>query len=273
MAGSGSEYYTQFDQKPRRLGVVAYSPGRKLTEFLVTLDNVPGAMGKVSSMCGSLGVNILSGYHNSEADDPHMIWHFFADTTGKDSVEVAKVIESVAHVSQVTFSDGAVPELVTSKMSYPVMMLGNVRAVIFSLDSFANVIRSLQSTFGSGAGFALFRMGKGAGEFRARVLREKFHLIDPKLAISTAIDLATSFGWGNLVLQEFDYNKKRVAIVIHDLFECSALKGFDHEPMGHYMRGACTGLLSVLMDTPMTVTETDCIARGDSYCRFAASKA
>ena len=183
------------------------------------------------------------------------------------------MIESVEHVSQVTFSDGGVPELVTSKMSYPVMMFGNVRAVIFGVDSFYNVIRSLQSTFKSGANFVLFEMGKGAGEVRAKALREKFHLIDPKLAITTAIDLATSLGWGNLVLQEFNYNKKRVVIVIHDLFECSALKGFSHEPMGHYMRGACTGLLSVLMDTPMTTTETDCIARGDSYCRFVASKA
>ena len=65
------------NQRPRRLGIIGYSPGRKLTEFLVTVDNVPGAMGKVSSMCGSLGVNILSGHHSSEADNPHMIWHFF----------------------------------------------------------------------------------------------------------------------------------------------------------------------------------------------------
>jgi predicted hydrocarbon binding protein len=261
------------DQQPRHLGIIAYSPGRKLTEFLVTVKNVPGTIAKVSTLLGSLGVNILSGYHTSEANDPHLIWHFFADTTGKESEEVANAIRRMEQVSQVALSDGITPELITSKMSYPVMILGNVRAVIFGLDSFDNVMRRLHRVFKSGAGVVLFEMGKEAGKTRAKALQKRLHLVDPKLAATVAFDLATSLGWGNAVLEEFDYDEKRAVVVIHDLFECSALKGFGHEPTGYYMRGACTGLLSVLMATPMTVTETDCVAQGGLYCRFVASKA
>ncbi len=259
-------------QYPRQLGTIAYCEGRKLSEFLVTLDNVAGAIGKVSTAFGVENVNLLSGYHDSEVNDRYAVWHFFADTTGKDTAKVANEIKQVQGVSEVVFSDGIIPELITSKMSFPVVMLGETRGIVFGLDTFSEMLRSLHSTFKSGAKVVLFAMGKADGVARAESLQGRFQLTDPKIAVTVALDLALSFGWGNTVLEEFNYDQKLAAIVIHDLFECVALKGSDHGPTGNFMRGELTGLLNVIMGAPMAVTETDCTTLGGQYCRFVARK-
>jgi predicted hydrocarbon binding protein len=77
----------------------------------------------------------------------------------------------------------------------------------------------------------------------------------------------TSIGWGSMQIEEFTLNPPYALITVYNNFECETASA-SKKPYSQLTRGVIAGYLSHLLGLEMVLNETECIAKGDPYCRF-----
>ncbi|MGQ9478669.1 MAG: V4R domain-containing protein [Thermoproteota archaeon] len=55
---------------------------------------------------------------------------------------------------------------------------------------------------------------------------------------------------------------------MHELFECLPFKGKQDRAVSQIFRGCLVGIFQKLYGKTFSVTESECIAKGDPYCTF-----
>jgi predicted hydrocarbon binding protein len=247
-------------------------PGAHLVEFVVTLRNSPGVIGRVSSVIGGLEINILSGFHAALPTEREGMWSFFAELTDKTTPEqVVEAIKGVDAVVDASFLDMQLPGLIIDEVHFPLFVLDE-RAVVFRLGMLRAMFKHLQEMIGERVTRVLrHQMGLEAGEAKARRVQEQFHLTGED-ALRVILAERVAKGWGIPTLLKYDPANQHVLILVTELFECTALEKEGTEPTGDFFRGYLQGALRVLMNNDVQVHEIECVAKGHPRCSFEATK-
>ena len=69
-------------------------------------------------------------------------------------------------------------------------------------------------------------------------------------------------------IEVFNEKEGETVIRVFELFECLPFKGKLKESRSHFFRAYLEGAFKALFKTEYTATETECLAKGDPYCRF-----
>jgi predicted hydrocarbon binding protein len=252
----------------RDLVLGVYSPGSNLAEFLVRLKNVPGALASVSKTLSDLNINILSGHHFASPREEEGLWVFFVDLTGRESSveEIASIIRESEVVVDVKFSQELVDGVILDRFLFPLIVLEE-RSIILTIESFAEISRRLYKAFGSAALVLLYEMGLSAGLGKIESIEKKYR-VDGLTALRIALAERIPKGWGIPNIDELSEENLQAVVTVEELFECLPTRNLERNPTSHFFRGYLTGLFSEAFDRQFQTKETECISKGDQYCRF-----
>lgn len=142
--------------------------------------------------------------------------------------------------------------------------------IAIARDFIGSTHRRLVESFGHQAELSLYQAGEEAGrqagaavpplvrqlgcDLTPQLIRERFH------------DLQV-FGWATVVSLRVDDRFAGDALLADD-FEAGAWRGQARASECHWIRGFIAGALSSLEGHPFEVTEPECQAKGDTYCRM-----
>jgi len=229
---------------------------------------VPGAIANVANILFSKGINILHGFHYAYPDQNEAMWSFFADLKhSNEKIEnLIKEIESLDITLEVKFSKPIIDGLIVDSLHFPVMVLDE-RSVVMKVKTISESFNRLYEKFSSGACFILYEMGKAAGENKVKTMNEKYNL-DKLTLLKVILAEKAAKGWGIPEIEKFDEEKFEAVIAVQELFECLLFQGRNKEGKSHFFRGYLAGVLSQLFNKSVSVTETECIAKGDRNCKF-----
>lgn len=128
---------------------------------------------------------------------------------------------------------------------------------------FTTMLRRIIEAFNGAAMVFMYHAGLVVGH----LLREIFPKLPNEEVIERALLLMKGSGLGMGSLTRYS-SHNRCVIEIRDSFECSNLRS--DKPMGYFIKGVITGLLSELWSVKVKVSEVKCVALGDKYCEFLA---
>ena len=246
----------------------AYSEDGKLIQFAVRLKDVPGAMAEVANLLYRRGVNILHGFHTVFPDQAEAIWGFFADIKNLtvEAERLREEMENLGSVIDVKTSGPIIDGLIVDELHFPLMVL-NERSVLFKVRTIMESFKRLCEKFGSGASFILYEMGRAAGEGKAKRILMEYGL-DKYTSLKLILAERAAKGWGVPEIEMFDDERMEAVIKVHELFECISSRGANREARSQFFRGYLAGLFGYLFNKPVSVTETECISKGDEICKF-----
>jgi predicted hydrocarbon binding protein len=125
------------------------------------------------------------------------------------------------------------------------------------------------------AGELLYRGGFVGGQMSGIRYREAMQL-DARGAVEFMCKMGGEIGWGRLELGEFDYNRARLVVLVHNsAFVGAALRVSTQVEGGvcHLIRGVMAGLVSGLTGKPVAAREVQCAAQGHEFCRIEVEDA
>jgi predicted hydrocarbon binding protein len=254
---------------PKTAFVAELAPrNRKLLEFSIEFANNPGELAKVASVLSKHRVNILTGFHDSEK------WSFFADVTEIESSvdEIVKEISSLAPVTKVSTGEGLSEGIIVDTL-HQSLMWGPFRTILVHAEVMSAILRNVKEIFGAegkAGKVILFGMGEAGGRTAYKEIASQIGAKTLGTHLKDVIGLHTAQGWGDFKLTSLDLNRRTATVTVVNCFECAHLQ-VACSPSStftcDFVRGHLAGLLSEIFGR-IDVTETLCVARGDSNCQF-----
>jgi len=248
-----------------------HAPGRRIAELVVVVENVPGALAKVSGLMAEMGINILTNLGMAKAFEKEAVWSSFIDLTdtGLEVEDVVERLRKLDVVLDVKCSE-EVGELLVDTLHFPVM-LDRDRHVLLRVETFGKAFGRLFDIFGSGAVTIIYQMGRESGMSKAEKVMREYGLkgVD---ALRVILKERVAKGWCIPEIEVFNEKKNEAVIKVYELFECLPFKGKLKEPRSHLARGYIAGVFKAIFGVDCMVTETECLAKGDPYCRFIVTQ-
>lgn len=253
---------------PKELPVAVYKPDRKLVEFSIEIDLKPKTLDDVIDVFDAYNANLVMGLIVGNLYENKRSLEVFIDYTeaAVSLEEFSNILSKIPGVFKIEFKKGLRNDLAICQLHYPPLVLGE-ESVIFGFSVLKSWFTRLWELYGSGAGRIFYDAGVKSGKDAAKLFAEKFNLKDEMLT-RFLVSIASSFGWGKFILEEFNLKKHEVRVRVEKLFECR-LAEKPGETRGYFTRGYIIGAATQIFKTEsLTVEETKCIAKGDSYCLF-----
>jgi predicted hydrocarbon binding protein len=144
-------------------------------------------------------------------------------------------------------------------------MVGGERSFTLRVESFGAILKRLYEKFGTGAAVILYEMGIGMGESKFKSIVSKYH-VDKQTAVKLILAERSAKGW--CIAQLEDYDRNGAIIVTRELFECLPFKNSQERPISQFFRGYLAGMFQQIYGRSVSVTEVECIAKGDNACKF-----
>ena len=142
----------------------------------------------------------------------------------------------------------------------------DVRYLLIRPETLAVFQKATEKELGERASEILYESGAQGGTLSAKRYRELFNLSD-KESVGFMIRMGARIGWGRFELERFDTSPKNLVVnVYHSPF--AEAYGPSSSPVCHFIRGVLSGIASVVFGQAVKSTESACLARGDSCCRF-----
>jgi len=113
---------------------------------------------------------------------------------------------------------------------------------------------------------AFFKGGYQGGYLSAKKYKETQDLSDNEI-LKFMMAMGTEIGWGNFIIDEYDYDEKKLQITVKNSPFAEAY-GDSTEGVCHLIRGVLSGLASMLFSRNCTASEIQCLAKGDHHCVF-----
>ena len=251
---------------PREIHAYHFSPDRSLFLGSVHIKDIPGALAAITAAVASLGVNLVQS--NSCRVSPGVAeWGFFAEA--EDGHVSAKGIERTLKASEYVVDcrvRGAEGRVLVDTLHYPLRLSPEAPAILIRKNVFANSLKFMVETLGSGGRALAYQLGKTAGENDGADLIGEIgapRIIEnlPELA-----NLYSAQGWGVPELARFSPRPLDFVIRLHDCFECDGRNSA--VPSSHFIRGHIAGMMKAFFGKPVECSETECISKGDPYCEF-----
>ena len=126
--------------------------------------------------------------------------------------------------------------------------------------------KEIEEEMGEKAGRILFLSGFQGGSLSSKKYREVFHLYDEEI-VRFMIEMGPQIGWGRFGLERFDPEKKSLSVTVHHSPFAEAY-GVSNRPVCHFIRGVLSGMATIVFKEECEITETYCLSKGDSFCKF-----
>jgi len=248
-----------------------YGPGRRIAELVVEVRNVLGALAKILAVMAGMRINVLSSFLRAKASDEAAVWSSFVDLTDTEFKieDVVERLKEVDVVLDVKFSKRE-GELAIDELCFPVTLMDE-RYVLFKVDTVGKAFSRLFEIFGSGAATIIHSMGVESGMRGAEKFKTEYGL-EKRQALDAVLKEVMAKGWGVSEVEVFDERRNEAVIRVYELFECLPFKGRLKEPKSHLFRGYLEGAFKTIFKTEYMANETECIAKGDPYCRFIVTQ-
>ncbi|HIE23356.1 MAG TPA: ACT domain-containing protein [Candidatus Korarchaeota archaeon] len=236
---------------------------RKLVEFSILMEDVPGMLAKVSNVIAQEGINIIYGVHH-ESDEPNATWWcFFADFGDIDPDEVASKIAKVEGVKKIAFTPAAGKHLFFDTHHSSIEFFKE-RAVLFRANWLIGIFSEIYKRWGTGGRVFIYYLGFEGGKEAYEVWRKRLDLKGKDL-IQVSLDLIQSLGWITGYSFSLDLENEMAIIKLEKNFECALSKNMEGS---HFIRGVLAGFFTGMFGSECSVDERRCISKGDPYCEF-----
>ena len=247
--------------------VYIIAQNRNLVGFELILSNVPGALGKVSSLIASYGLNIeyLETCFFSEGEYGLFI---IVDFT-KSSIDPQELLNKLRGIQEYVLNVSLAPTI--RDIIYPprfcVKDLGGMRAILLSVANMEGIIKGLRERLGDNiSNIFLFQLGYSIGRRIYDIYAKPRNIKDINDGMKLLSALSRGSGWGEVIDYTIEDNK--LVLRTERLWECEIQKRRVKKPASHYIRGIITGFFKEVTGVGLEVRERRCIAIGDPYCEF-----
>ncbi|MEM3029874.1 MAG: V4R domain-containing protein [Thermoproteota archaeon] len=249
---------------PKDLLCEAYIPKGKPVELFVRFRKE--SWKEVAAIFEKKNIVELCSFQNLDPEKSEVSKGILADISGskEDLASIVKAIEGTEGVLEVRFSNSVLNGLIIDELFFP-LLVGGERSFTLRVDSFGAILKRLYEKFGTGAAIILYEMGLGMGESKFKSTVSKYR-VDKQTAVKILLAERSAKGW--CIARVGELNSKGAMVMVYDLFECMPFKNNQEKPVSQLFRGYLTGIFQQLYGKNVTVTESECIAKGDNACRF-----
>jgi predicted hydrocarbon binding protein len=268
---SNIHIYASVPFYPFEVGRVFFIPGRRLGGFRVVAGREHGVMRKALDVCSKYNASLLS-LHFTLSPKGEKVFTLIYDLTECSAPlnEIAEEIRKIESIKEVTLIEQQAEGFIADTTS-PIIAAGGVRGVILRTPLWSILVNKIREKFGSGGEALLYYIGVDMGAEAAvehKKRAEALGLKEPdKITRILGATIFTSIGWGSMQIEEFTLNPPYALITVYNNFECETASA-SKKPYSQLTRGVIAGYLSHLLGLEMVLNETECIAKGDPYCRF-----
>ena len=142
----------------------------------------------------------------------------------------------------------------------------DIRYVIIRPETIVGFQKTIEQHNREGARDALFQGGYQGGYLSAKKFKETQNLSDTE-TIGFMMAMGAEIGWGHFELIEYDFEKLKLNVRVENSAFAVAY-GDATEGVCHLINGVLSGLATVLFGRNCMGSETECLAKGDTYCVF-----
>jgi len=252
------------EKVPKDFLCEAHFPGSKLAEFYLKLKS--SSLDKVTKTLLEKKIVELYSFQNTDLGKGEIVKGFLADISGSNdgARDLAEKLKNIDGVLEVRFSDNVLDGLIIDELFFP-LMVGGERSFTLRVESFGAILKRLYEKFGTGAAVILYEMGIGMGESKFKSIVSK-HKVNKETAVKIILAERSAKGWCIARMEEL--NNKGAIVSASELFECSPFRDNQDRPISQLFRGYLAGIFQQLYGRNVSVTESECIAKGDKVCRF-----
>ncbi|HEV2138484.1 MAG TPA: V4R domain-containing protein [Nitrososphaerales archaeon] len=253
---------------PKEIRAYHYSPNKHVFLGSVKLKDVPGALANASAVVAEMGLNLIES--NSSVDSTGIAeWGFFADAVdGHISADwVEKALKDTRDVLDCRVK-GAEGRVVVDTLHYPLMLSIGAPAILIRKEVFADMLKFVVETFGTGGKALAYQLGKASGEKDGLDLINEIGEERILENLPELVNLYIAQGWGIPQLIDLSIAPLKATIRLDDCFECKPRNSMI--PASNFIRGHLAGLGKAFFDKEVECIEKKCVAKGDDYCEFEA---
>ncbi|TAK33574.1 MAG: hypothetical protein EPO21_12565 [Chloroflexota bacterium] len=185
-------------------------------------------------------------------------------------IDVAQAVEKLGRLEGIEMFDIATPGRGLAAWRDHELQVAGAPVVVISRNFIGETYHYLVEALGEQVETALYGAGVDAG----RQIAERVPPLLTRLGVPLSTEFVQErvrdlevFGWAEIVSLQMDDNLAGEALLSND-FEALAWQGQASTPRCNWLRGFIMGALASLGRKPITVTETECQAKGDTYCRM-----
>jgi predicted hydrocarbon binding protein len=253
---------------PKDILCLEYLPNARVVEWSLKARNVPNVFNIALNTLAEKGARFLSGFQSINWNENTIVMGGFVDLSASKikTEDITSLLKNIDGVLDINVSDQMFDGLIIDTLHFPLKVSGE-RSLTFRVETFGGILRRLYDKFGTGAAVILYEMGVAAGESKAKSIMKKYRMDKQKMLRLILAERAAK-GWCIAEVEEF--SSKRVVFKVRELFECLPFQGKQENAVSQFFRGYLTGLLRQMLNKDVSVTEAECIAKGDAACKFAA---
>lgn len=126
--------------------------------------------------------------------------------------------------------------------------------------------KEIEKEFPEKAEKILFKSGFQGGMLSSKKFKEVFQLSDEE-TIRFMMEMGGQIGWGRFKLIRFDPLLHQLSLKVY-FSPFAETYGKSEKSVCHFIRGVMAGLAFTIFHKEVHAEEIECLAKGDSFCRF-----
>lgn len=146
------------------------------------------------------------------------------------------------------------------------LLYNDVRYLLIRPETLISFQKAAEEKLGAGADELLYAGGFTGGVLSSKRYREVFGLNDAQ-SVEFMVKMGAEIGWGKMQVAAFDTGKEELVLVVEGS-PFAAAYGKSNRSVCHLIRGVFAGLASGVFGRPVESREEECIALGNSRCKF-----
>jgi predicted hydrocarbon binding protein len=240
--------------------------GARLAQVVVKMKDEVGAVANVNALISSLKVDIRQSMTYTLPGETHAIHNAFV-SLNDPQVSLNQLVERIrlsVFVLDVQAFEGR-EGVIVDTISFPVHWQGR-RVVILAQRSVARMFEGIRSQLGAESDVIIYGLGMDYG----RDLAEYFTSILGKDYLvrnyDYGLDVLAATGWGIPELTGAKRDFPNMTIRLSSCLECDGRNS--KQAVCSFMRGFLSGVFGTIVGHSVHCEELQCLAKGDSSCRF-----
>jgi len=253
-------------EHPKIITAFMYIPKKNYFLLNLELRNRLGDVAAVSRVLADANIEVLTGSFTRGAGGKPGSWQVFVQPLNPmTSDEMKRLLLSCPDVVGVQTKESRDGLLVDS-VTFPIKVSSGQRAMIIRNDVWNSMLQKTREKFGSGGDVIIYEQGNMAGRMSGKELFVALGRTFLTQQLDQVIAMYQALGWGRAKILSFSQSPLSVTIRMWDSAECMGQKS--DKPTGHFVRGHIAGNIEEIFGIECKCVETNCLARGNSYCEF-----
>lgn len=255
---------------PKEAMLGRLTPGRKLAQVLLKVKDSANAVADLQDRFSALGSVIKQSSFHSSPGEGTAVFNAFVELVDPDLTgeKLAAALRGSPFVLESYSAEGTSYGILDT-LSFPITF-GGKRLLYMNQKAISGVFHGIQTTFGTGGDFILFQAGSTYGKEFEEALIGSVGKETLRGNFGYTINLLSASGWGEPEIDAPGPEGPSGSVKLEKCFECEGTAST--RPVCSFVRGVLAGSIQTLLEAPLEVDETECIAKGDDVCRFVIKR-